>query len=539
MHQQAQYEVHDPARRDRATMMCRRRPARGRVRSAVLLCVLTLLSACSALPPRDHLPVETALKADTSTRLGQGLAGPLAEHPGLTGIYALPEGKGALAARALLADAADRSLDIQYYIWHGDAAGILLWDALLRAAERGVRVRLLLDDNGVAGLDDWLASLDAHPKVEVRLVNPFMQRSARWWGYATDFGRLNHRMHNKSFTADSQVTIVGGRNIGNEYFAAGQDLSFADLDVVAVGSVVRDVTASFDDYWNSEAAYPLALIIDPEKHAPVDIAGATADLRSRPEVQAYVNELRESKVVGDLLQGHLPFEWTSAQLVYDDPRKLQGVDSGSEGLLLGQVEQIGGSPEREFLLVSPYFVPTKKGAESLAALAGQGVAVSVLTNSLAATDVAAVHGGYAKRRKALLRAGVRLFELKPVAESDLPDRQAGIGGSSGASLHAKTFAADGERIFVGSFNFDPRSAKLNTEMGLLIDSEVLAERLVVAFRDSIPLAAWEVLLTEDGKLEWLSRGSEGEQRTSREPEAGFMRRFTAGLARWLPIESQL
>ena len=496
-----------------------------------------LLSACSGLPPRDDIAVSAALQNTADTRIGRGVADLEGQHPGLSGIYPLSEGKGALAARLLLADAADVSLDVQYYIWHGDAAGALLADALMRAAERGVRVRLLLDDNGIGGLDEWLAALNSHPNLEVRLINPYMNRRARWLGYITDFSRLNHRMHNKSFTADSQVTIVGGRNIGNEYFAAGQDLSFSDLDVIAIGPAVRDVSSAFDDYWNSEAAYPLSLLVKKTSKTLAQIGEAAATVHADPGGAAYIEALRSTQVVADLLLGSLPYEWSRTRLVIDDPDKLLGIDTGDKGLLLRQLEQLIGDPQREFLLVSPYFVPTAKGTQSLVAMAERGVNVMVLTNSLAATDVAAVHAGYAKRRKALLRGGVRLFELRPSAELVKGSKSAGsTGGGSDASLHAKTFAVDGKYAFVGSFNFDPRSAKLNTEMGLLAESPVLAGRLVETFRDRIPAEAYEVRLTGKGSMEWILRGPDGEQRLTREPEAGFMQRMTAGIARWLPIE---
>jgi putative cardiolipin synthase len=508
------------------------------VRSAAVA-LLLLISACATLPLRENATVSQALVDTADTRLGSAVVPKLVAHPGLSGIYPLPEGKGALASRLLLADAADRSLDVQYYIWHGDSAGILLMDAVRRAADRGVRVRLLVDDNGLASLDDYFEALDAHANIEVRIVNPFPNRSARWVGYLSDFGRLNHRMHNKSFTADGQVAIVGGRNIGNEYFAAGQEVSFADLDVLAVGPVVRDVSLAFDRYWNSEAAYPAALLLDLGTAAPEQIAVKAAEVRADPKAAAYIQALETTNVVRDLEQGGLPFEWARTQVVCDDPAKLLGASTGASSLLLDQLESVIGPPKQEFLLVSPYFVPTKAGTDWLVAMAKRGVQVTVLTNSLAATDVTAVHAGYAKRRKALLRGGVRLFELKPTAGADERTTGAGFSGRSGASLHAKTFSVDGVDVFVGSFNFDPRSAVINTEMGFVIDSPSLAARLERLLREEVPANAWEVRLTDAGSLEWIGHGPEGETHFTSDPQAGLMRRISVGIAGWLPVEGLL
>src|SRR5262245_50759124 len=276
----------------------------------ILLMALTfLLPGCAALPSLEGREATFALTDTAGTRLGRGIAQHTATHPGKTGIYSLANAADAFAARALLAAAADRSLDVQYYIWHGDQTGWLMFEALWHAAQRGVRVRLLLDDNGVAGLDDALAALDAHPNIEVRLYNPFVQRGLRALGYATDFQRLNRRMHNKSFTADSQASIVGGRNIGDEYFGAGEGVVFEDLDVIAVGAAVHEVSQAFDLYWNSPSAYPAAAIIGiAPGGAQAQLESAFAAARADPESQRYVRALRDTAIVRELLAGRLPFD---------------------------------------------------------------------------------------------------------------------------------------------------------------------------------------------------------------------------------------
>jgi cardiolipin synthase C len=509
--------------------------------SLTLLALFTLgaLGGCAApLPSLEGRAASSALTDTSGTRLGRALAAEVAAHPGKSGIHALPNPRDAFAVRAVLAAAADKSLDVQYYIWHGDAAGILLFEALWQAAERGTRVRLLLDDNNTAGMDATLAALDAHANIELRLYNPFVQRGARGLGYATDFARLNRRMHNKSFTADNQVTVVGGRNIGDEYFAVGVGVVFADLDVVAVGPAVGEVSKEFDLYWSSASAYPAAGLLDaPGPQAAVELRARFAAARRDPQALAYLEAVRTTPVVRDLLARTLSFEWARAQLVHDDPAKTLDAAQHRDVLLFPDLVRAMGRPQRSLDLVSPYFVPGEEGTAALAALAGRGVTVRILTNSLAASDVSAVHAGYAKRREALLRAGVRLYELKPTAGEELPDSRTGMGSSSSSGLHAKTFAVDGERIFVGSFNFDPRSALLNTEMGLVIDSPLLARGLAEGFETDVPLIAYEVRLAPDGRsLQWIERSAAGEKVFDTEPETSAMRRLGVGVMSVLPIE---
>ena len=490
-----------------------------------------LLGACAGLPSLEGRAESKAL-ADAGSRLGRALAADLAKHPGKTGIHPLAEAGDAFATRALLAAAADRSLDVQYYIWHGDQTGWLMLEALWHAAQRGVRVRLLLDDNGIAGLDDTLATLDAHPSIEVRLYNPFVNRRSRALGYATDFTRLNRRMHNKSFTADGQATIVGGRNIGNEYFGAGDAVLFQDLDVVAVGAAVSHVSEAFDLYWNSASAYPAALLLEPPgPQATARLEADFAAARTDPASVGYMKALAVTPFVQQLLAGRLALEWTDARVLRDDPAKTLDTAGRTELLLFTELLRTTQSPQKSFDLVSPYFVPGKEGAAALGAIAQSGVAVRVLTNSLAATDVGAVHAGYAKRRQDLLRAGVRLYELKPTAAKDEPRPQR-TGGSSSASLHAKTFALDRSRVFVGSFNFDQRSAHLNTEMGLMIDSPVLGRHFADSLDTHLPRTAYEVRLTRDGEIEWL----EGQERHDSEPGVGPLRRAWIQFLQVLPID---
>ena len=327
---------------------------------AALLALSLALTSCSSLPPLEGRVASTAIADTDDTRLGKALMPLTMAHPGLAGIHALADGRDAFAARAVLAQAADRSLDVQYYIWRNDTTGRLMFDALRAAAERGVRVRLLLDDNNTAGLDEALAALDAHPMIEVRLFNPNGIRSVRAVGMAADFMRLNRRMHNKSFTADNQVTIIGGRNVGDEYFGAAGEISFADLDVIAAGPVVRAVSDDFDLYWNSPSAYPLVLL------AP-DAAAAPA-LKPDAEAQAYIEAIKRSAFLEQLVEGSLPLEWARARFVSDDPAKVMGT-AAPEANIAFKLRDILGEPQRSLDLVSPYFVPGKEGTAAFVDLA--------------------------------------------------------------------------------------------------------------------------------------------------------------------------
>ena len=508
-----------------------------RVLFPLLLAVLiALASGCATVPPAAERTTTTALEGTQNTRLGRALAARLGEHPGKTGVHALPQPRDAFAARVVLAGAAERSIDVQYYIWHDDVVGNLLFEALWQAAERGVRVRMLLDDLNTKGLDPTIAALDAHPNIEVRLYNPLVLRDLRVFNFVGDFERVNKRMHNKSYTVDNQVTIVGGRNIGNEYFGAGGGVLFADLDVVAVGTVVPAVSRQFDRYWNSPSAYPAAQFVGGAGDA-TRLATKFAGTRADPVAGAYIEAVRATPLVRDLLAGRLTFDWSTARVVNDDPAKTLDTTARTDILLFPELVRAIGRPEASLDLITPYFVPGEDGTAALAALAERGVAVRILTNSLAASDVSAVHAGYAKRRAALLRGGVKLFELKPTAARDAPDAAMSVGSSSSSGLHAKTFAVDRARLFVGSFNFDPRSARLNTEMGLVIDSPALAQRLADAFDREVALVAYEVRLTADGqRLQWIERTPSGERRFDTEPGTGWWDRFKVDILSVLPID---
>lgn len=475
----------------------------------------------------------------TGDTLSDAVRALAADKDGRSGIYALTLAHEAFAARVALARAAQRTLDIQYYIWRDDTTGWLLLEELWDAAERGVRVRLLLDDNGIPGLDPALATLNGHDNIDVRLFNPFPYRRFKALGYLTDFRRLNRRMHNKSFTADAAVTIVGGRNVGDEYFGAGRIMEFADLDVLAIGRVAGEVTAAFDEYWNDDSVVRLESVVRPAVAcgAPA-LLGKCAAVRRSAEALAYVDAVRSTRIVEALLARDVPLEWSRVRLVCDPPTKIKQPAPDTSRVFEG-IRQALGKPNRSIDLISPYFVPGKKGTAALAEFAEHGIALRVLTNSLAATDVAAVHAGYARSRAPLLHNGAKIYELKP--DGVVPGRKRGArmlrgSGSSTVSLHAKTFAVDRAHLFVGSLNLDPRSIRLNTEMGLVIESERLAETVARLFDETVAHTTYEVVLMSNGGLEWIERTENGEVRYRAEPKTGLLRRFAVWVMALLPIE---
>ncbi|MBS0461554.1 MAG: phospholipase D family protein [Proteobacteria bacterium] len=486
--------------------------------------------------------MSTDWRPQNATALEAAIAPLAAAHPGCSGIHPLPDGLDAFAARMLLARAAQRTLDVQYYIWDDDKTGALLFDALRTAADRGVRVRLLLDDHNTAGLDEKLAELDTHANLEVRLFNPLRVRRPRWINYLIDFTRVNRRMHNKSITADAAATIIGGRNVSDRYFDAAADMAFADLDVLAVGPVARDVATDFDRYWNSDVACPVQRLLPrPTTARCAELAAQATRIECDPAAAAYMRAVHALAAVRELLQGQLALEWAPVRLLSDDPGKALGRARGRQHVSY-RLDAIIGEAASSFDLVSAYFVPTSRGVDAFAQLAQRGVKIRVLTNSLAATDVAAVHAGYAKYRKRLLRAGIALFEWRPSAQTSTGRQRllavsgSRFGRSSVASLHAKTFSVDRRSLFVGSFNFDPRSARLNTEMGVVIDSPALACRVEAGISQRLPQSAWQVVLAPNGRLQWLDRRDGKADRSTVEPKTHGVQRFGIWLLSLLPIE---
>lgn len=488
-----------------------------------------------------HADLDTAL-----TTLGREVESRGPDDAALTGMKLLRDGKDAFAARVLLARSAERTLDVQYYIWHDDLSGSLLLDELEAAARRGVRVRLIVDDIGTARLDARLAYLDAQDNFEVRLYNPCAVRWPKPINYLFDFRRLNCRMHAKSFTVDSQATILGGRNIGDEYFAARKEGQFADLDVLAVGAVVPDVSRAFDEYWNGTHVRPIHTLVRHVSSARRrKLERARVRLATSARADRYREAVRSRELFGEMIDGTLTMTWARAVLVNHDYAH-DGARNGPTDLRALMPAGLA-LPESELDIISGYFVPTARGTAELGELARRGVRVRVLTNSFAATDVGFVHTGYAPCRLPLLKAGVRLFEMpapddKPkTARKFVRTRSASARAlrDEGRSLHAKTIGVDGRQVYIGSANFDPRSAHLNTEMGLLIDSPELAADLAQSFEQNIAENVYCLGLTPGGEICWTdARDDDPEPETTEPSTTPFSRALVALLSK-LPIERYL
>lgn len=484
-----------------------------------------VLMGCAKLPHTPHLPDSIALTNEvldiyseddfsfhttvSKNHLKQALSEQALLHPNLSGYYPITTGTNAFAARSVLSTIATQTIDAQYYIWNDDEAGQLLLKDLWIAANRGIKVRLLLDDfNGSKKLDALLARFASHPNIAVRIVNPAVYRSFRPINFLTNPIRTNTRMHNKSITYDNRISIIGGRNIGNEYLNNDSANQFADLDVLLVGAIVPKITNSFNDYWNSTLSYDIETLTATDDKSFLDTLDHLDDSQSSiigehdEALKTYENAVKNSTIDNDLLKKRIAFRWVVIDFIGDNANKL-GSRATQNDLLVNQLRQEFKTPQKQFTIISSYFVPTKAGVDGLVKLARQGVTVNILTNSYDATDVGAVHSGYAHHRQALLKAGINLYELKSTAKQNTSKNNKlwRTQGQTTTSLHAKAFAVDTHKVFIGSYNVDPRSANINTEMGVIIYDDKLATHFHNAFGDGLLNQAYRVKLNGDS-LEW-------------------------------------
>lgn len=454
----------------------------------------------------------------------------------------LADGLEAFVARASLARKARYTIDAQYYLLHDDLTGRLFVHELLAAADRGVKVRLLLDDMDLDGRDRTLATITAHPNVEVRIFNPFGRNLSRNLQLATRFGSVTRRMHNKSFTIDGAATILGGRNIGNEYFEADPLLAFGDLDILAIGPIAQEVTKSFDQYWNHQLAYPSdALASETFTAKDLDefeswLSGYIQENSQAP----YFRELRASSIPNQLARGELPLQWGEVLLLADSPEKLISSRNRTDLHLSDDLSPYFRNLNSELIVFSPYFVPGDEGVAYFKSLQERGVRVRILTNSLASTDVPVVHAGYASHRRDLLEAGVELYEMNRQLTQENRASRGFLSGSSKASLHAKSFILDRKRIFIGSLNLDPRSFVENTEIGVIVDADDTAQDMANWLDEHALQVAFKLSLNSDDELIWTEVAADGTQTVYEvEPHSGFFTRFFVNILGWLPIDSQL
>lgn len=535
---------------------------------------LTLsLSGCQTLPKQPHLPESQALSAridalyqqegreqNSNQKDGQqnsqttntktdstDLVAAISEqneiHPDLSGYHPIVTGANAFASRSILTSMATRNIDAQYYIWHDDQAGQLMLKDLWDAAERGVIVRLLLDDfNNNAKFDQHLLRFSSHPNIAVRIINPLMYRKFQTLNFVTGLPRINRRMHNKSMTFDKQITIIGGRNIGDEYLSNDKNSQFADLDVLLIGKVVADIDNSFASYWSAPISFDIQTLATLDKGETTDFLEGLDKLRadeknnSKSSLDVYKTAIEDSSIDSDLINKRVPFRWTDMQFLSDDVGKLTKTVPANTNLV-HQLRTLLGSPTKRLTIISSYFVPTKDGVNTLVELAEAGIDIKILTNSFDATDVTAVHSGYSQWRPSLLRAGVKIYELKSTASEEKRENKLWKARSqSSTSLHAKTFAVDDYQVFIGSYNVDPRSANINTEMGVIINDEELAKQLHSALSDELLGQAYEVKLLENGSLQWHTVEAGEKVVYDSEPRVDISDHVWLSIMSWLPID---
>ena len=481
------------------------------------------------------------------TTLGRAFAPDQARHGDLSGFRLLQGGVGALMTRAALADLAERAIDLKYFIYEPDETGAFLLEKLIAAAERGVRVRILLDDYALGFEDLYLAQIvDEHPLIEIRVFNPLSDRS-RWsrpLQIALHLDRLGMRMHNKVFAVDSQVAILGGRNISNRYFEARAESHFRDLDVLAAGPIVRDVSRQFDEYWNSPLAVPVSAFVAPSQARSTTQRLAELHRLAAAEHGPHAEYAQRKEVfLGRLLKGDPEMVWAKGTVVSEVPvRELP--DQARSARSLSEISRTLAIERQavkyELVMVMAYYVPGARGVEVMSELTRRGVRVRILTNSLAATDVLAVHAGYSRYRAALLATGVELHEYRPDAQRPAREGHLMRHGDSDSALHAKVIVYDRRLIWVGSANSDPRSRRLNTEGGFLIESAPLAERLLARIEDDFSFQhSWRLALEsgqESGKKQIVWSGMQDGRlvRLHEEPGADLMRQFRAWFYSLMP-----
>lgn len=462
---------------------------------------------------------------------------------GLTGYYALDNSFLSLASRIHMIRHAKYQIDVQYYIWADDEIGHILLAELLNAAERGVQVRLIIDDQNGTDLDQTLIALSQHPNFQIKLYNPYKYRYFRVADYLLRAKQINRRMHNKLLIADGFVALTGGRNVSNEYFEASQDFQFSDMDVMFVGTAVTQASQVFANFWTDELSYPVAQMIE----KPADHALET----QRKHYQQFLSSQRSSarlqkveEMIRQYGQGR-QYEWTEAHFVGDLPSKTKG-NGKDDDLIANQISHLIATPKQRISIVSAYFVPQKAGTANLTAQSKAGVKSTILTNSLVANDVAMVHAFYQKYRRDLVESGVKLYEFKPYIHRKEKSWYEVLTGNvlpaksrDRSSLHAKFFLSD-DQVFIGSFNCDPRSMNLNTEVGLVIRSANLANAIETQLEQYLPYIAYQVQLDDQGQLIWLERFENGQSKIHhQEPQTTAFQRGLVKIISWLPIESMM
>ena len=503
---------------------------------SILQCtwLVVLLAGCAAGPVDYPRESSEAVSGTEGTLVGRIVSDWQTKNPGQSGFYPLHNGMDALGARHDLIEHAERTIDVQYFLMKPDAAGLIFSSKLLEAADRGVRVRFLLDDIFTSVDDKGLLLLDAHPNIEIRLFNPVARSGFYYFNYVGDFKRANRRMHNKSFIIDNQVGIVGGRNIAAEYFELEEHGEFIDFDMLAVGDVVPDVSVTFDRFWNHGLSVPMQAFADAKSNADLDAHREKLIQQAEKAGDNRYADAIDSTLVQDIFGDFGILYPAIADVVTDDPDKATHKTTGEDRVLINALTTAMEESTSEVIIITPYLIPGDGGLSFIQALRERGIRVVVFTNSLASTNHVSVHGGYSRYRKPLLEAGVELHEARayPLTASGKPDRN-----EDKLTLHTKGIIIDRRLVMVGSLNLDPRSVDINTEMGVLIDSETLGATMAETALEQLSGISYRLSL-EDGDIRWHALMDDQDIVVTSEPQSSGWRRFKSGFSRILP-ESQL
>jgi putative cardiolipin synthase len=504
----------------------------------ILLIMLlpALTTGCATGPINYPRRYSEAITDTRDTELGRAVTQWHSEHPDDSGFYPLISGKDAFGARLALIDMAERSIDVQYFLMKNDMAGLVFVDKLLEAADRGVRVRLLLDDVFTKVEDEAFLLINQHPNIEIRLFNPVGRGGSYWLNFLADFDRANRRMHNKSFTVDNQVSIIGGRNIAEEYFELKKGGEFRDLDILGLGPVAAEIAITFDRFWNHELSVPVEAFDSGKKKQDLEAVREAFSEELREESDSIYVQAVESELIQDLFNDRIPLYPATAEVITDDPEKLLNKVSQDHQVLVTRMAEVVANANAEVIIVTPYLIPGKEGIEFWNRVTDKNVRVIVLTNSLASTNHIPVHGAYARYRHRLIQAGVELHELRvDASELSKGDDEKAF---ESVTLHTKAIMVDRRYLFIGSLNLDPRSIDINTEMGVLVDSADMSARIAAPFMERLPSKSYTVVEDENGRLRWHGLIDGKQVIEDSEPQAGRWRRFKAFVTRILP-ESQL
>jgi len=526
-------------------------------RFLLIIVVAAFLNGCASLPPGAEFPkiASSAGVQSKEIRLARPFADTEHENGENSGFHLLPVGVDGFLTRVQMVNTAERTIDLQYYIYHSDETGQLLTDAVLRAADRGVRVRLLIDDGETVAGDERLAALDAHRHIEVRIFNPFVYRGHlrlfRNLEFMFSRSRLDYRMHNKLIIVDNSISLIGGRNIGDEFFQVDPQLQVADDDVFTVGPIVRALSETFDEYWNCPLAIPVRAFAKGKTSDAALAKYRKALNEHRQQVKAdgtdYASRVATGEPLAGLISGRLPLVWAHARLVYDSPEKKRVEKGQMVGRLMHRpVADAAAAVQSELLMVTPYLIPGDEGMQLFSALRKRNVRVRVLTNSLESTTALEAQSGYMNYRLPLLQEGVEIHEVRSLLGNARGSGQTTKMTRYGSySLHAKLFVFDRKRLFIGSMNFDQRSMHLNTEIGLIIDSPELAQQTAARFESMASLPnSYALMLRQhnDGtppRIVWRTNEDGTIVEYNREPARSSWQKLKAELLTLLPLDDEL